>query len=232
MTEPRWHELPDGKRLQDAVVAHIADILRDGIRQRGQVTLVVPGGRTPEAMLQKLSRLDLPWAQITVLPGDDRYVAPTHPASNFGLIQRALGHTGARLMPLVDSGHLDDLDDAATSACQRLASIARPFDLVWLGMGIDGHVASLFPGQPLTSSSGPVMAAVPQPLPAEAPFARLTLTLDALLDSRALMLVITASDKREVLHTAASEGSESQYPAGRLLAASRVPVSIFWSART
>ena len=174
----------------------------------GMVAISVPGGSTPFPILGLLAAMPLDWARIAVWPGDDRVVAQDHPASNVGRIRALLEPAGARVVALAEG--------------------AQPphFALVWLGMGADGHIASLFPNtNPQADDPLPLRRLTPDPLPPEAPFDRLSLTIPALLASDALLFVIRGADKA-ALFTAALRGGHD-LPVARLLRAARQPVTCF-----
>ena len=177
--------------------------------QPGGIAITIPGGSTPFPILARLgNECGIDWARVTVWPGDDRIVAEDHPASNVGRIRSALEPLGAKVVPLNEA--------------------ARPphFALTWLGMGADGHIASLFPNtDPQTDDPLLVRRLVPHPLPPEAPFARLSLTIPALLNSDAVIFVIRGADKR-ALFEAALRG-DNDLPVARLLAAAHQPVTCF-----
>ena len=175
---------------------------------QGSVAVSVPGGSTPFPILADLARRPLPWGRIEVWPGDDRIVAEDHPASNVGRIRALLEPAGASVVALGEQ--------------------ARPphFALVWLGMGEDGHVASLFPNTaPRADDPLPVRRITPDPLPPEAPFDRLSLTIPALLNSEALLFVIRGGAKRSLFEAAVL--GKSDRPVARLLAARHQPVTCF-----
>ena len=172
------------------------------------VAITIPGGSTPFPILAQLHRSALDWPRITVWPGDDRMVSEDHPASNVGRIRAALEPLGATVTALSEQ--------------------ARPphFALTWLGMGADGHVASLFPNtDPRVDDPARVRRLTPYPLPPEAPFDRISMTMPALLDSDALLFVIRGADKA-ALFAAAGRG-ENDLPVARLLGAARQPVTCF-----
>lgn len=189
-----------------AVAARIAE----EVRRPGAKRIAVPGGSTPAAVFARLAAEQLDWRGTTVTLTDDRQVAEDHPASNFGALKRALGATGATIEPLAEQAH------------------PQPFDLVWLGMGADGHVASLFPHMAAADVPHPaVIATVPEPLPPEAPFARLSLNLPALTAAKEVIVVVTGAAKRLVIARAiAGEGNE---PIRQVLSSARGPVTIYWS---
>lgn len=184
----------------------IADRLA-GVLTRANAVVAVPGGRTPLPILQALARRDV---QGTIWLVDDRIVPHAHPASNFGLLSRALANTGLSLAAL-DEG----------------ASVPR-FDLVWLGMGADGHIASIFPNALDSLVMGrAVVRTRTDPLPPEAPFERLTLTIEALADTDQAILVITGRDKRRVLEDALA--GTSDLPISRFIEALSAPLTVYWS---
>lgn len=175
---------------------------------KDEIAITIPGGSTPFPILAELAELGLDWERIAVWPGDDRIVPEDHPASNAGRIRAALEPLGARVTALSES--------------------ARPphFALTWLGMGADGHVASLFPSSdPQADEPRRVLRLTPDPLPPEAPFARLSLTIPALLNSDAVVFVIRGAEKR-ALFDAGLRG-EHDLPVARLLAAAQMPVICF-----
>ena len=202
-------ELIEGAGTADIAAwlhAHLSQVLAahgDGI------AITLPGGSTPFPIFEVLAQRDLDWRRITVWPGDDRIVAEDHPASNVGRIRAVLEPLGAAIRPLSEQ--------------------AQPphFALAWLGMGTDGHVASLFPNtDPRADDPLPVRRITPDPLPPEAPFDRITLTIPALLDSDALLFVISGAAEKRMLFEAAARG-ENDLPIARLLGAAKQSVTCF-----
>ena len=174
----------------------------------GAIAITIPGGSTPFPILADLQGSAIDWARITVWPGDDRVVPEDHPASNVGRIRAALEPLGATVTALSED--------------------ARPphFALTWLGMGGDGHIASLFPNtDPQVDDPLLVRRLTPDPLPPEAPFDRISMTMPALLNSDALLFVIRGTEKA-ALFSAASRG-ENDLPVARLLGAAHQPVTCF-----
>lgn len=187
------------------LAAEIAAIMA---AREGPVTVTVPGGSTPFPIFQALLGHDLDWSRLVVWPGDDRVVPQDHAASNTGRIRALFEPVGAEVVTLTE-----------------MEQVPR-FDLAWLGMGADGHVASLFPNtDPRADDPAPIRRLTPDPLPPEAPFDRITLTLPSLLNSDRLMFVIRGSDKRAVFDAAVA-GSHD-LPVARLLGAASQPVTCF-----
>ena len=174
----------------------------------GEVAIAVPGGATPFPILANLAAMELDWRRVAVWPGDDRLVPEDHPASNLGKIRALVEGRGARVIALTED-----------------ATPPR-FALVWLGMGADGHIASLFPNiDPRVDDPLRVRRLTPDPLPPEAPFDRVTLTIPALLDSEELAFVIRGEAKRALFEQAMAGGND--LPVARLLGAARQPVTCF-----
>jgi len=187
----------------------LAGRLRIALRTRAaSVAIAVPGGSTPFPIFAELVRHQLEWDRLTVWPGDDRQVPEDHPASNTGKIRALLEPAGVKVVPLT-----------ATERPPRFA-------ICWLGMGADGHIASLFPSaDPRADDPQRVRRLTPDPLPPEAPFDRVTLTIPALLDSDELLFVLRGAEKRALFEAAAR--GEHDLPVTRLLTAARQPVTCF-----
>jgi 6-phosphogluconolactonase len=177
-------------------------------RSAAPVAVTVPGGSTPFPILERLAAMPIAWRKLTVWPGDDREVPEGHPASNTGKIRALLEPAGAEVVAL------------------SLMEQVPHFALAWLGMGADGHIASLFPNaDPRADDPLKMRLISPDPLPPEAPFDRITLTIPALLDSDELMFVIRGGEKRALFEEAANGGND--LPIARLLARARQPVTCF-----
>lgn len=192
-------------RIADWIAAHLGAVLA---ATTGEIAITLPGGSTPFPILAELAGRALPFDRIAVWPGDDRIVAEDHPASNVGRIRAALEPLGARIVPL--------------------ALGARPphFALAWLGMGQDGHIASLFPNtDPRPDAAPEVIRLTPDPLPPEAPFDRLSMTIPSLIDADALIFVARGADKRALFEAAAR--GDNDLPVARLLRAATGPVLCF-----
>lgn len=189
--------------IESADAHSIADWLATRLTGRsGAIT--IPGGSTPFPILAELVRRPgIDWAGWQVWPNDDRIVPEDHEASNTGKIRALLEPAGAMVA---------GLDEAATPP---------HFALTWLGMGTDGHIASLFPNtDPAVDDPFAVRRLTPDPLPAHAPFDRITLTMPALLDTDALVFTLGgAADKRSVFDAALRD--EGDWPVTRLLGAAR-----------
>ena len=195
----------DTAKIAGWIAGHLAPALAG---QDGEVAISVPGGSTPFPIFEELVQHDLDWTRVAVWPGDDRIVPEDHPASNTGKIRAIFEPVGAHVRALEED--------------------AQPphFALCWLGMGADGHIASLFPNTDPKADDGQLSRRLtPDPLPPEAPFDRITLTIPALLRCDALMFVIRGEDKREVFEAALR--GEHDLPIARLLGAAKQTVTCF-----
>jgi 6-phosphogluconolactonase len=174
----------------------------------GPIAITVPGGSTPFPIIAHLLEADLPWQRLTVWPNDDRLVPEDHPASNTGKLRALFDPRGAEVVTL-----------------SEMEAVPH-FAFAWLGMGADGHIASLFPNtDPRAGEPSAVVRLTPDPLPPEAPFDRITLTIPALLASDRLAFVIRGADKRAVFDGAVAGAHD--LPVARLLAAATQPATCF-----
>lgn len=234
MIEAEWWDYDDAAELAEAVTGDITFIIESALDARGQALLAFPGGSTPGPIFEKLAKAKLRWKSVTIFPGDDRLVPVSDPLSNVATIARTFLPLGARVLPITSEAAAD-YHAAGKAADARLADLHWPPDLVWLGVGDDGHTASIFPGPDLDEAlNAPnarrAVGVLPDPLPADAPVARVTLTRPAILSARAIMLVLKGAEKRKLLERAIEDGPLSTVPVGRVLADAEQPIDIHWCA--
>jgi len=232
MIEAEWWEYDSLDELADAVAGDVGFIIDSAVEARNASLIAVPGGKTGPAIFPKLTGQKLPWKRVTVIPTDDRLVPMDSDLSNVREIARAFLPTGARVVPIATE--IADYRLAGNSADARLQDLPWPPDLVWLGMGEDGHTASIFAGPDLeTALDAPkarrAVGVMPDPLPAEAPVARVTLTRAAILSARTVLITITGAKKRELLEHAIADAQSSKLPIGRVLAEAEQPIDIHWA---
>jgi len=231
MIEAEWWEYDSLGELADAVAGDIGFIVESAIDARGSSLIAVPGGSTGPAVFGKLAAQSLPWKKVTIIPTDDRLVPMDDERSNVRAIAKAFLPVGARVIPI--AAEIADYRLAGNSADARLQDLSWPPDLVWLGMGKDGHTASIFAGPDLQDAldapkTRRAVGVMPDPLPPEAPVARVTLTRSAILSARTVMIVITGEEKRGLLEQAIADGQSSKLPIGRVLAEAEQPIDIHW----
>ncbi|WLT31688.1 6-phosphogluconolactonase [Geothrix sp. PMB-07] len=227
---PSLRECSNGATLVAAVAQHVARRLKEDLAQGGQAVLVVSGGRSPVPLLQALSTQALTWERVVVTLTDERWVAPDQTDSNEALVRRHLLQGRAAIARFVPLWTGDDTPEAAVPAvCTSLGALAHPFSQVILGMGEDGHMASLFPGSSELGSGLTTEAAALAVHPPHAAHARLSLSLRALLDARDVVLMIAGEEKRLVLERALGEGRVEDLPVRAILRQTAVPVSVFWA---
>src|SRR5438270_4633559 len=223
------HESLD--ELADAVAGDVGFIIESAVDARGASLIAVPGGNTGPAIFPKLAAQKLPWKKVTIVPTDDRLVPMEDERSNVRSIAKAFLPVGARVIPV--AAGIADYKLAGNSADARLQDLSWPPDLVWLGMGRDGHTASIFAGPDLqTALDAPkarrAIGVLPDPLPAEAPVPRVTLTRAAILSARTVVITITGDEKRALLEQAIADGQSSKLPIGRVLAEAEQPIDVHW----
>lgn len=231
--------LADGRALRlcvsaspvelDAVLAASIAANLAGASAAAPLSLAVSGGRTPLGLFFQLAASAVPWTHVAVTLVDDRWLPQYHADSNAGLVRRALlqGEAAqARWLPLVPaeaSGEPQNVGAGETG----LDGLPWPLQVCVLGMGNDGHTASLFPCAKETAAAlaedAPPLVAV---RPTSAPYARVSLSLPPLAAARHLYLHIVGEQKLEVLRQALAGGS---LPIARVLAAARGEVAVHWS---
>jgi 6-phosphogluconolactonase len=231
MIEAEWWEYDSLDELADAVAGDVGFIIESAVDARGASLIAVPVGKTGPAIFPKLIAQSLPWKKVTVIPTDERLVPMEDERSNVRAVGKAFLPAGARVVPI--AADIADYKLAGNSADARLQDLPWPPDLVWLGMGADGHTASIFAGPDLqTALDAPkarrAVGVMPDPLPPEAPVARVTLTRAAILSARTILITITGQQKRELLEQAIEDGQSSKLPIGRVLAEVEQPIDIHW----
>jgi 6-phosphogluconolactonase len=232
MIEAEWWDYDSIDEMAEAVAGDIGFIVESALDARGSCLLALPGGRTPQPIFAKLAEASLPWKKVTIIPTDDRLVPMQDERSNVRAIAQAFLRAGARVVPI--AAEIADHKLAGNSADARLQDLPWPPDLCWLGMGDDGHVASIFAGPDLADAldapkARRAVGVMPDPMPADAPVPRVTLTRAAILSARTILITITGDKKRELLEGAIADGHSSKLPIGRVLAEAEQPIDIHWA---
>ena len=213
---------PGSAAMADAAARAVAAQLSLGLKTHGRAALVATGGRSPGPVYDRLRSAGLDWARVVVTLSDERQVDVDSPNANTRLLRERL------FVGEAAKAHFLPLTDYAEPALRALI----PFDAVMLGMGEDGHIASLIPGSPVLAQAmdpaGPVLVAESPEGFGSPPVARITLTLAALLQSRAIFLLIAGDAKRQVVADALAG---ADLPVRAILTQDRVPVRIFWTPK-
>ena len=215
----------------ETAARHLHAAVVNDIAENRRASLVLSGGTTPLECYQHLSSLDTPWQDVAVTLSDERWVPPSDPQSNAGMLTQTLfvdAAAAATFVPLwVDKPAPEDAITDVAAAIDR--QLPRPYSAVLLGMGNDGHFASLFPdaenlanGLDLDSQAICLAART-----AASPVPRISLTLATLINCRELVLLIFGTEKRAVLDAAAA--GESALPIAALLNQESKPVRVIWA---
>jgi 6-phosphogluconolactonase len=233
MSSLSWQEFVSKDELDLQLADFIAQALSAAIAARGQAGIAVSGGRTPAGMFKALRVKELDWSKVTVTLADERWVAPDHADSNERLTRENLLQdkaASATFISQVSSAASAHEGQATIEA--RLAALPAPLDVLILGMGDDGHTASLFPNaQELehACSSTALCAAVTPPV---APHQRITLTLPTLAAARTVIVHITGESKKALLNDALLEQKPATelFPIRRVLDQCHGLKQVFWAA--
>ncbi|MNM77652.1 6-phosphogluconolactonase [compost metagenome] len=221
------HALADANALAATLAQAVAERLRAAIASKGQACVVLSGGRSPVAFLEKLAAQALDWSKVTVSLADERWVPVEHTDSNAGLLKRHLlkgAAAKARFIGLYRPA--ENLDAAAEQADQALAELPA-IDVLVLGMGDDGHTASLFPNSP-NLREGLDLSSARRCLPLLAPSVphqRLSLTRSLLASAAFIALSVQGQGKLATLRAALAGNDLTEMPIRAFL---HDPLDIYW----
>lgn len=223
----------DGNALAQHAAACLSDILNAAVRRRGWATLALAGGATPRALYRALSQTPhvthTPWPAVEFFWSDERCVVPDHADSNVGMARATLLNQLA-LPPA--NVHAPDMNLPPAEAAQayeqhirmffaaRLHALRAPFDAVLLGIGADGHTASLFPGQPSLAETVRWIVAVTPPAGTTPAVARVTFTLPLIAQAEQVLMLATGPAKRAIVDAMVHQPAQAawRYPAARVTA--------------
>ena len=238
MKSSKMHFLPDqvgsysantSESLALDLSQNICEILKEAIKEKGYATMAVSGGSTPKLLFEELSRINLDWSKVDLTLVDDRWVDADHEDSNELLVRTHLLKNKAEktnFIPLKNDAKTTN--EGVPSSEERLKSFTMPFDIVILGMGEDGHTASLFPcseelseGMDLNTESL-LIATTPK----TAPYERISLTAKTIIESRKVVLLLCGSSKLHTVEEAMNLRDPRKMPIYAFL---KYGLDIFWS---
>lgn len=227
-----FQSFADKDTLADVMARNVAELLNKAIAERGKASLVVSGGSTPKPFFAALKQQDVDWSKLYVTLADERWVPTDANDSNERLVRETLVVNGMHFIGLVNDALTPGAGVRTTE--KALEVMPQPFDVVVLGMGDDGHTASLFPTADaleyaLTVPRSEAMCVAIDP-PEYAPHPRITLSFEALLHARQLVLHITGESKLKVFEKASGQGAVEDMPIRAFLRQDQVPLDVYWSA--
>ncbi|PHV11842.1 6-phosphogluconolactonase [Chitinimonas sp. BJB300] len=231
MADIRIHDYDSRVDLDICLAREVAAALETALRERGTASLAVSGGRTPVGMFQQLRQMRLDWSRVWITLIDDRWLPVDHADSNERLVREnllkyqveAANFIGLKTAASTPEAGIADIEAA-------LAAMPQPFDVVTLGMGEDGHTASLFPCsaelKQATALDGTKLVAAVNPT--TAPYARISFTLAAIARSRNIFLHLTGEKKKAVFDAAMAAPSE-RLPIARVFDAASGVCHLYWA---
>lgn len=220
----------DRSQASAALAVEVAQRLEAGIAARGRAALALAGGSSPVELFEHLSAINLEWARVSIVPTDERWVAPTHEQSNEGLFRRRLVHdraASANLVSLYQPGRTPT--GGLSVVTRRLAEMPSTFDAVVLGLGTDGHTASLFPDASNIADMLASPADCVVPAFDDDRIERISLGPTRLLATRALYLLFFGDDKRAVYERALDDGPAVDLPVRAMLQQTHVAATAYWA---
>jgi 6-phosphogluconolactonase len=230
----RLRRFPDAREMFATLANEIVAHLKSAVESRGRASLVVSGGTTPETLFADLSEREAPWDKVWITLSDERWIPPSEDGSNEKMVRAKL------LRGKAAAAHFVSLktDDAKPQGGQtvieaRIAAMPRPFDVLLVGMGDDGHIASLYPDSPelktILDTNKPALVHAVHAQSAAATGDRMTLTLRAILESKWIVILIKGDEKMKTYKLAKNGSDVSKMPVRALMEQSSVAVETFWS---
>jgi 6-phosphogluconolactonase len=215
--------------MAEGLASAIAAELAETIAGQGSASLILSGGRTPRRLFERLSTKALSWNKVKISLADERLVPATESESNERLLRDHLLKNAAQAAVFIPLWQGEG--DPVESAVEAISALDKPFVKVVLGIGEDGHFASLFPGTPgLSAALDPAPGRIAIFVPAAgARQPRVSLTLGALLNTRSIAISFEGREKRRVFESALLSGPFEELPVRAILHQNIVPVDVYWS---
>ncbi|HFC3621689.1 6-phosphogluconolactonase [Neisseria gonorrhoeae] len=227
-----WHEYENAAEAAQSLADAVADALQGALDEKGGAVLAVSGGRSPIAFFNALSQKDLDWKNVGITLADERIVPTNHADSNTGLVREYLLKNKAAAavwIPMVEDGKTETELHPDAVVDYALKHYKQP-DVLILGMGNDGHTASIFPKAPQfqTAIDGSAGVALVHTMPVTAPHERISMTLDAIAHTGHVFLAIQGEEKKAVFDQAA-QGENREYPISLVLNHQGVNCHVFYA---
>ena len=224
------------KEFFSAVAKQCENYLQKSLLETGSASFIVPGGTTPAPVFEQLSNSELDWQNITIAQSDERWLKADHLQSNQRLTTKNLLINQAKSAKYIAmKNSYATAMDGESECCENYKILAAPFSVTMLGMGLDGHIASLFPnsksiehGLDLNNSNLCIaIDATGCPVAGDYP-ERMSLTLSAILNSQVIILLVTGNEKLSVIEQAINNKSSDELPVSYLVNQNKIPVEIYW----
>lgn len=221
-------QFTDAEALADALASKVAGLLQAAVDSRGKASLVVSGGRTPVRFFEALSRHNITWGKVLVTLADERWVDASDPASNEAMVRRHLlqGRAASARFVSLKTPHASP-EEGLELATDWQGALIQPLDVVILGMGNDGHTASLFPDCPNITGNLTTEARLVVARPPSQAQPRISLSLSALLNSRQIFLHLEGEDKKVTLDAALAGDDVTAMPIRAVLGQKQTPVDVY-----
>lgn len=217
--------------LEKLLAERIAKQLQEAVDSKGQASLIVSGGSTPKALFSLLSKKRIDWSEVYITLADERWVDSSDSASNEAMVKAHLLVNSAKCAKFQGLKNMFSTPfDGVDMAIEKLAHMPKPFDVVILGMGTDGHTCSWFPCSAELEhalSTNKLCAGV---TPTSAPNSRITLSKTAILNSKQIYVHLVGEQKLSVYRQALALDDQSKMPICAVLGQHKTPVDVYWSA--
>lgn len=224
-----FHSFKNGIELRDKLCNAITVQLQNAIRKKGKASLLVSGGNTPKPLFAMLSKSDILWEKVSVGLCDERWVSPLHADSNEKLVRDTLLQGNAKMAKFI--GMYNEKAISESTCSEKTKAELYPFDVVVLGMGSDGHTASLFPfnerlEEAFDLTRDTLCIAIK---PKMAPHNRMSLTLKAILSAKNLFLHIEGSEKLDVYEKALKGKNSFEMPIRAVLHQNTKDLEVYYA---
>ncbi|MFC2088231.1 6-phosphogluconolactonase [Calditrichota bacterium] len=215
---------PDINQACLVLAEKLASSISTAIYDRGKALIALSGGRTPKTVFEYLQNFDIEWGKVTITLTDERWVDPEDSQSNENLVRIYLLTGKAKSATFVSLYGGEGTPKEGEVDCEaRLKKLQLPFDAIYLGLGPDGHFASLFPSDQALDRTESICVAVQE---AKFGIPRMSLTKTAILNSKKIYLLFSGEDKHSIYRQAKKEGPYKEIPLRLILLQNQTPVTV------